>query len=118
MREDILNNTRKWEMLFETPEKPTEDRGLNLRHNTRGRWYRRHDEWEHWWRIFNDGKCDMENLPFYREYHDYKEWADKIDEKALSTLRMLVDKLLLDHTKESTDFTGSLSKLHKLLNND
>lgn len=44
----------------------------------------------------NDGMCPLDSFPYAREFSAYKEWADRIETNAVDTLRMCIDKLLLE----------------------
>ncbi len=59
-------------------------------------------EQEYWFRIINDGMNPLNSFSNVRELESYKFWAERIEEKALETLRMAVKNLLLDaeHAKE------------------
>lgn len=72
-------------------------------------------EQEYWFRVINDGMNPLDSFPYAREFESYKFWAEGIEEKALDTLRMAVNTLLLDaeHAKE---YDGKLLSLKGWVN--
>ena len=67
----------------------------------------------------NDGMCPLDSFPYAREFSAYKEWADRIETNAVDTLRMCIDKLLLEGNKAENTKTyegGKLSNLVKMVN--
>ena len=67
-------------------------------------------EQEYRFRVINDGMNPLNSFLNVRKLESYKFWAEGIEEKALDTLRMAVNTLLLDaeHAKE---YDGKLLSL-------
>jgi len=75
------------------------------------------DEQEYWFRIINDGRCPLDDFPYAREFNVYKNWVSQIESQALDTLRMCVDKLILEAQDEKKEYSGKLQGLIKVVNN-
>lgn len=73
------------------------------------------DEYEYWYRVLNDGYCQIDTWTYNAEFRSYKEWAELIETKAMNTLRTAINKLIMDH-ENSTEFSGSLKNLIKFVN--
>ena len=97
LRRDLLENPEKYEELLlkeaeEDPGLPTTDPGRLWESRAA-----RASDREYWHRLVNDGRAkQLDNWPMRVEYHAYKDWADKIQAKALDTLKYTVTRLLLD----------------------
>jgi hypothetical protein len=67
-------------------------------------------EQEYRFRVINDGMKTLNSFSNVRKLESYKFWAERIEEKALETLRIAVKNLLLDaeHAKE---YDGKLLSL-------
>ena len=74
------------------------------------------DEQEYWFRVMNDGKCPLDSFPYATEFAAYKEWADRIELSAVDTLRMCIDKLLLEGQAEKKVYEGKLRNLVRIVN--
>jgi len=61
---DILENPRKYEMIFEGTNLPEMEKGFEYIHWVRDLGKEKHDELEHWFRIMNDGYCPIDTLPY------------------------------------------------------
>jgi len=44
--------------------------------------------------VWNDGHNPFESLPYYKKFIEYKEFAKKVDKRAVHTLQLVVQKLL------------------------
>lgn len=100
-------------MIFEGTTLPELEKNFELIKWTRDLGHAKHEELEHWYRVFNDGKCPVDSFPYIQEYNEYKHWVDQIEYKALGTLRTAVNKLLIDH-EQAQEFSGPLKKLQAL----
>lgn len=65
--------------------------------------------------MLNDGRCPQETLPYAMMFHDYRDWVELIESRAMDTLRAAINKLLIDH-EQVTPHEGSLNKLIHLAN--
>jgi len=72
------------------------------------------DETEYWYRMINDGHSPLDSWPYAHEFSVYKEWVDGIERKALDTLLMCVNQLLLD-TDKAEVYEGSLKGLQAFM---
>lgn len=75
------------------------------------------NEQEYWFRIINDGRCPLDSFPYAREFNAYKNWVNQIESQALDTLRMCVDKLILESQNEKKEYSGKLKGLLHTVNN-
>jgi hypothetical protein len=64
----------------------------------------------------NDGMCPLDSFPYAKEFAAYKEWANRIEKNAVDTLRMCIDKLLLESQAEKKVFDGKLRNLVRIVN--
>ena len=64
----------------------------------------------------NDGMCPLDSFPYAQEFAAYKEWADRIENNAVDTLRMCIDKLLLEAQAEKKVYEGKLRNLVRIVN--
>lgn len=59
------------------------------------------EEYFYWYQVLNDGLNPYDNLPYFREYAGYKDWADEVEDKALDSLKFAVNSLLHDFKKHA-----------------
>ena len=103
LRQDLIENPEKYEEMLTFERAPPAD----LRGTDPGE-YRRHlkfreENRKYFHRVYNDGRCDLPEQRHLRaEYYRYKYWADGIKNKALDTLRLTVNRLLLDFENDPT----------------
>jgi len=64
----------------------------------------------------NDGMCPLDSFPYAKEFNAYKDWAERIESKAVDTLRMCIDKLLLEAKEEKKVYEGKLTNLVRIVN--
>ena len=109
LQQDILQNPEKYEALLKMNQADETDPNKANKFN-REMSELKLQEQEYWFRVINDGMNPLDSFPYAREYEAYKFWAEGIEEKALDTLRMAVNTLLLDaeHAKE---YEGKLISL-------
>ena len=74
------------------------------------------EEQEYWFRVMNDGMCPLDSFPYAKEFNAYKDWAERIESKAVDTLRMCIDKLLLEAKEEKKVYEGKLTNLVRIVN--
>ena len=71
------------------------DRPANMAHDGR-----RHQEklaaYDHWYRALNDGFSLLDTIPYVNRFNAYSAWMQTIDDRAVDTLKMAVNYLLLD----------------------
>ena len=83
------------------------DRGLSIA---------KKEEQEYWFRVMNDGMCPLDSFPYAKEFNAYKDWAERIELKAVDTLRMCINKLLLEAKEEKKVYEGKLTNLVRIVN--
>jgi hypothetical protein len=76
----------------------------------------KYEEQEYWFRVMNDGMCPLDSFPYATEFVAYKEWADRIESNAVDTLRMCIDKLLIEAAAEKKVYEGKLRNLVRIVN--
>lgn len=92
LRRDILENPKKYEMMLTQDASSTYSEFPN-------RWKPQEIKdaaWIYWYQILNDGKTPFDNVHLYKTYEVYKEFVSNIEKKALSTLELVVTRLLQD----------------------
>jgi hypothetical protein len=91
LRSDILENPTKYEASLRAskPEKP--QHGYKLVQKLK-----KHDEYDYWFRVLNGGILPTDSLPYYKQLVAYKDWVEQIESKALDTLKLTVQRLILD----------------------
>lgn len=95
LRRDIFDNPDKYEEMLRKEEKyEFEDVRLPYWERLRNIRFRNVDDTMYWYGLYNEGKNPFENLPYYRDYIGYKDWADNIEERALDSLKFAVNSLL------------------------
>ena len=94
LRRDLLADPHKYEKLF-TREQPTfeQPERFDIRK-------KKIEEYKYWFRIMNEGRVPHESLPYYKQLEAYKDFVEHIEEKAYSTLKMTVARLLNDFEHE------------------
>ena len=107
LQADVIANPEKYEMMLTNYTKQIPDSKLSTKMD-RGLSLVKQEEQEYWFRVMNDGMCPLDSLPYAREFTAYKEWADQIESKAVDTLRMCIDKLLLEAKSEKKVLEGKL----------
>ena len=119
IQEDIYANPQKYEAMF-TKQEPI-DWGMtrHLKHPSRREDHRLSDR-QFWHSMLNDGTESVENWPYYLEHAAYKGWFDRVEDKALDTLKRAVAQLLAQFDKkENKVFDGKKSskrgQIEKLL---
>lgn len=112
---DVLSNPEKYEQLLTNYQTETADSKLSTKMD-RGLARAKQDEQEYWFRVMNDGMCPLDSFPYAKEFSAYKEWADRIENNAVNTLRMCIDKLLLESQAEKKVFDGKLKNLVRIVN--
>jgi len=105
LQRDLMENPEKYEAMFLAEQEECHfDTAASLdpvgkTEKLEAKAYTR----EHWYRLINDGKKPhMESWPMKVEYHQYKQWADRIKFKALDSLKGTVARLLSDFKEDDS----------------
>ena len=105
IQDDVYANPQKYESMF-TAVEPYDWGQMHLWAAGRQERDHRLADYQFWHSMINDGTNSVENWPYYREYLNYKEWFDQVEDRALDTLKFAISKLLSDFDKEHTVFDG------------
>jgi len=92
LRDDVLENPEKYIKIFTEWEAPVYDEYYRDHEREQPK-MRFHIQKMLWMRYYDDEFC-KDTWIYKDEYETYKEWASKIDEKAIDTLRDCIFHLL------------------------
>ena len=102
LQDDVFKDPLKYEKMFTKVRTPAEDEwgngvhGLKIGHGgDTSRERAKLETYDYWFRVLNDGFSRLDTLRYSNRYHAYTEWMSGIEEKALDTLKMAINKLLL-----------------------
>ena len=110
LQEDLYANPQKWTEILTKRER--EDRGQErhfwTQHRLEDQDVRFADKQYQQAITSPDGAPDqLENWPMYKEYMAYQSWAERIEDKALHTLKVAVAQLLNDFEGDNPVFDSS-----------
>ena len=64
----------------------------------------RYEKYDYWYRMYNDGYSEFDSL-FYRDnWLSYKAWMEELEDKAMDTLRMAIDMLLIRAREKTVEY--------------
>ena len=95
LQEDIYNDTQKYFRIFNTPREETLDPIMLRYKEMRGRSEYLVEKRDYWYRLYNDGYTPIDGLHYQNHWENYKAWMEELEDKALDTLKMAVDMLLI-----------------------
>lgn len=90
LRKDVFENPEKYEKILTTYKENPVTVETKTTKDIRA------EEWDYWYRVYNDGYNPWDNLPQLQFYMSYKEWVDKVDKKAYNTLKYVITRLIND----------------------
>ena len=90
LRKDLLENPEKYERMFTQSNLKYEGRSIFEDK------VKRKEEYEYWYRVFNGGYAPIDSLKYHKEMILYSEFVQNVEENALNTLKMTVQRLLQD----------------------
>lgn len=94
LQQDVLANPEKYEKIL------TQKTTTFQQHDRYNRKWSdvevKREEYEYWYRVWNQGRMPTDALPYYQELLQYKDFVDNVEERALGTLRWTIGRLLLD----------------------
>ena len=104
LQDDVFNDPLKYKKMFESVSMEEELRPEHLRSNydpiRKRAWLENYD---YWYRVLNDGYTKLDTIPYVNRLNAYKDWMTGIEEKAVDTLKLAINKLLISldekHTK-------------------
>ena len=101
IRADVLANPEKYEaaLRFKSQEAPK----LGYKPQQQ---LKKKDEYDYWFRTLNGGILPQDTLPYYKQLVAYKDFVDGIEHKALDTLKITVQRLILDFENHDGGVSG------------
>ncbi len=86
LRADILADPRKYELALRAKkEKPVYGKGNNLAAKLK-----KHEEYDYWYRVINEGILPEDSLPYYKQLVAYRDFVKQVESRAFETLRLTV----------------------------
>jgi len=103
IRSDILENPAKYEAALRAkkPENPQ----YGYKPLTK---IKKHDEYDYWFRVLNGGILPADSLPYYKQLVSYKDFVEQIESRALNTLKLTVQRLILDFENHDNAATNKV----------
>jgi hypothetical protein len=102
LRDDLLANPEKYEQSLRSRPQAKQPLG-----NKRLIQAKKHEEYDYWFRVLNEGHLPYDSLPYYKQLVAYRDFAEGIEQKALNTLKMTVQRLLMDFEDHDGGVSGN-----------
>lgn len=61
---------------------------------------KKREEYDYWFRVMNEGVLPSDSLPYYKQLVAYKDFASQVEERAYETLKLTVQRLMLDFEEQ------------------
>jgi hypothetical protein len=86
LRDDLLVNPDRYEKLLRLKvnrDAPVLGDKLNMK-------IKKHEEYDYWFRVLNEGVLPADTLPYYKQLVAYRDFVDQVETRAIDTLRLTV----------------------------